>query len=129
MEPAVFDFWERVHAIREKDPRYRREAYEFVMRGLEHTTQRVVGQRRHVSGQELLRGLIDLARQDYGELAWAVFTEWGVTRIECRSWSGHPTAARLLTACGFRLEADLAGMPGSFCQYALILNHGEPACA
>ncbi len=82
MEPAVFDFWERVHAIREKDPRFRREAYEFVMRGLEHTTQRVVGQRRHVSGQELLRGLIDLARQDYGELAWAVFHEWGVTRSE-----------------------------------------------
>ena len=82
MEPAVFDFWERVHAIREKDPRFRREAYEFVMRGLEHTTQRVVGPRRHVSGQELLRGLIDLARQDYGELAWTVFNEWGVTRSE-----------------------------------------------
>ena len=59
MEPAVFDFWERVHAIREKDPRFRREAYEFVM-----------------------RGLIDLARQDYGELAWTVFNEWGVTRSE-----------------------------------------------
>jgi uncharacterized repeat protein (TIGR04138 family) len=82
MEPAVFDFWERVHAILERDPRYRREAYEFVMRGLEHTTQRVVGQRRHVSGQELLRGLIDLARHDYGELAWTVFREWGVSSSE-----------------------------------------------
>ena len=82
MEPAVFDFWERVDAIRERDPRFRREAYEFVMRGLEHTTQRVVGQRRHVSGQELLRGLVDLARHDYGELAWAVFREWGVTTSE-----------------------------------------------
>ena len=82
MEPAVFDFWERVHAIRERDPRFRREAYEFVMRGLEHTTQRIVGERRHVRGQELLRGLIDLARQDYGDLAWAVFNEWGVSRSE-----------------------------------------------
>lgn len=82
MEPAVFDFWEHVHAICERDPRFRREAYEFVMRGLEHTTQRVAGVRRHVSGQELLRGLIDLARQDYGELAWAVCTEWGVKRSE-----------------------------------------------
>jgi len=82
MEPAVFDFWERVDAIRERDPRFRRAAYEFVMRGLEHTTQRVAGQRRHVSGQELLRGLVDLARQDYGELAWAVFHEWGVSTSE-----------------------------------------------
>lgn len=82
MEPAVFDFWERVHAICERDPRFRREAYEFVMRGLEHTTQRVVGQRRHVSGQELLRGLIDLARHEFGDLAWAVLREWGVTRSE-----------------------------------------------
>ena len=82
MEPAVFDFWERVHAICVRDPRFRREAYEFAMRGLEHTTQRVVGQRRHVSGQELLRGLIDLARHEFGDLAWAVLREWGVTRSE-----------------------------------------------
>ena len=82
MEPAIDDFWERVHAICARDPRFRREAYEFVMRGLEHTTQRVVGQRRHVSGQELLRGLIDLARAEYGELAWTVFNEWGVSRSE-----------------------------------------------
>ena len=82
MEPAVFDFWERAHAIRERDPRFRREAYEFVMRGLEHTAQRIVGQRRHVGGQELLRGLVDLGRQDYGELAWAVYSEWGIERSE-----------------------------------------------
>jgi len=78
MEPPVFDFWEKVHAICDRDPRYRREAYEFVMRALEHTTTRVVGPRRHVSGQELLRGVVDLARQEYGELAWAVFREWGI---------------------------------------------------
>jgi uncharacterized repeat protein (TIGR04138 family) len=78
MEPPVFDFWEKVHAICDRDPRYRREAYEFTMRALEHTTTRVVGPRRHVSGQELLRGIVDLARQEYGELAWAVFREWGI---------------------------------------------------
>jgi uncharacterized repeat protein (TIGR04138 family) len=78
MEPPVFDFWERVHAICERDPRYRREAYEFVMHALDHTTSRVVGQRRHVTGQELLLGIVELARQEYGELAWAVFREWGI---------------------------------------------------
>jgi len=82
MEPPVFDFWEKVHAICERDPRYRREAYEFVMRALEHTTSRVVGQRRHVTGQELLRGIVDLARQEFGEMAWAVFLEWGIRSSE-----------------------------------------------
>ena len=78
MEPPVFDFWEKVHAICERDPRYRREAYEFVMRALDHTTSRVVGQRRHVSGQELLAGIVELARQEFGDMAWAVFREWGI---------------------------------------------------
>lgn len=82
MEPPVFDFWEKVHAICEQDPRFRREAYEFVMRALEHTTARVVGPRRHVSGQELLAGIVDLARQEFGDLAWTVFREWGITGSE-----------------------------------------------
>ena len=82
MEPPLFDFWEKVHAICERDARFRREAYEFVMRALEHTTARVIGPRRHVSGQELLAGVVELARQEFGDLAWTVFREWGVTRSE-----------------------------------------------
>jgi uncharacterized repeat protein (TIGR04138 family) len=82
MEPTVFDFWERVHAICERDPRFRREAYEFVIRGLDFTTSRIVGQRRHVTGQELLQGLVSLAKQEFGEMAWTVFNEWGVTASE-----------------------------------------------
>ncbi len=78
MEPTVSEFWERVHGIVESDPRFRREAYEFAMRALEHTTTRVIRQRRHVSGQELLSGVIDLAKQEFGDLAWTVFQEWGV---------------------------------------------------
>jgi uncharacterized repeat protein (TIGR04138 family) len=52
------------------------------MRALEHTTSRIVGQRRHISGQELLRGLVELAREEFGELAWTVFHEWGIGRSE-----------------------------------------------
>ena len=47
----------------------------------------------------------------------------GVTRAECRSWSGHPTAGRLLAAIGFHLEARLPGFAGGgvdFDQYAWI---------
>jgi hypothetical protein len=35
--------------------------------------------------------------------------ETGIHRIEARSWAGHPTASRLLTAIGFAHEADLPG--------------------
>lgn len=45
----------------------------------------------------------------------------GVARCECRSWAGHPTAARLLTHVGFRFEAHLPGFAGGaivFDQYA-----------
>lgn len=38
---------------------------------------------------------------------WAA--EFGLHRIEARSWAGHPTASRFLTGCGFRREATLAG--------------------
>jgi len=82
MEPALTEFWNRVHDIVDRDPRFRREAYEFVMRAIEYTTQRVVGQTRHVTGQELLRGIVDLGRLDCGDLAWTVFAEWGITRSE-----------------------------------------------
>jgi len=35
--------------------------------------------------------------------------KYRLTRLEARSWSAHPTGARLLTAMGFRREADLPG--------------------
>ncbi len=39
----------------------------------------------------------------------AFAAETGINRIEARSWAGHPTASRLLTALGFAHEADLPG--------------------
>jgi hypothetical protein len=54
--------------------------------------------------------------------AWPGYcAERGVTRAECRSWTGHPTAFRLLEHIGFRLEAVLRGFGGGeavFAQYA-----------
>ncbi len=74
------------------------------------------------------RALARLTRLIAGELPDRA-AEWGVSRIEVRSWTHHPTAARLLTACGFRLETKLAGMPAPYAQYAWTLDHGEPPCA
>jgi uncharacterized repeat protein (TIGR04138 family) len=77
-------FWDVVDEIREADGRYRREAYGFLMAALGVTVQRLPEERRrdaarrHLSGGELLEGLVLLARREFGELAPTVFAEWGV---------------------------------------------------
>ena len=77
-------FWDTVDRIRETEPRYRREAYGFVVAALGVTVQALPPerlsdpQRRHLSGQELLRGLVRLGRREFGLLAPMVFHEWGI---------------------------------------------------
>jgi uncharacterized repeat protein (TIGR04138 family) len=77
-------FWDAVDGIREQEPRYRREAYGFVVAALGVTVQALPPERladpalRHLTGGELLRGLVGLARQEFGVLAPTVFREWGV---------------------------------------------------
>lgn len=84
MSPGESPFWDVVDAIRESDGRYRREAYGFVVAALEAVVcalpadRRADPQRRHLSGQELLRGVAALARREFGPLAPAVFEEWGL---------------------------------------------------
>ena len=86
MSPSEVPFWEAVDRVRALQPRYRREAYGFLMVALGHVVEglsperRDDPQRRHVSGQELLAGVIDLARAEFGMLAPMVFREWGVER-------------------------------------------------
>jgi uncharacterized repeat protein (TIGR04138 family) len=69
-------FFDIVDELRESDPRYRREAYLFVMQALDRTVS-LLPSKRHVSGQELLRGVVELARDQYGPLAHTVLQEWG----------------------------------------------------
>jgi uncharacterized repeat protein (TIGR04138 family) len=77
-------FWDAVDRIRDLDPRYRREAYGFVMAALSWTVHALPQERlndparRHLSGQELLRGVVALARQEFGVMAPMVFQEWGL---------------------------------------------------
>jgi len=81
-------FWDIVDALRKRDPGYRREAYGFVVAALGVTVQRLPAQRRadpehrHLSGGELIEGVIGLARTEFGDLADVVFREWGMTRGE-----------------------------------------------
>jgi uncharacterized repeat protein (TIGR04138 family) len=74
-----------------RDPRYPLEAYEFVFAALTHT-QRLLGRNpspepgkeesHHVSGQQLLAGVRDLALREFGLLARTVFRMWGINQTD-----------------------------------------------
>lgn len=79
----------KLEEIIRSDPRYTREAYEFVYAALAHT-QRLLGRvpteiasgegEYHVSGPQLLEGIRDLALREYGLMARTVFHLWGIDR-------------------------------------------------
>jgi uncharacterized repeat protein (TIGR04138 family) len=74
------------------DPRYPVEAYQFVLDALTHT-QKSLNRRtpsresateleKHISGAELLAGVCELAKEEFGFLAKVVFRQWGVLRTD-----------------------------------------------
>lgn len=74
-----------------RDPRYAYEAYEFVFDALAHSQKLLgrlprpeagaeAGPNHHVSGPELLAGVRDLARREFGLMARVVLRMWGITR-------------------------------------------------
>lgn len=82
--PALMD-------VARRDPRYPVEAYEFVLEALEHTqkllhrrppSETIGGREHHVSGPELLEGVRDLARQEFGLMARVVFHLWGIDQTD-----------------------------------------------
>ncbi len=79
------NFWQAVEQIREKDPRFKPQAYALVMESLDFTL-RSLGERRHVSATELLRGLCDHAKERYGLLAYTVIGSWGIASAKDVGW-------------------------------------------
>jgi uncharacterized repeat protein (TIGR04138 family) len=71
------DFYQEVEGITRKDPRYKADAYEFVMQAL-WFTQKKLKQQADVSGRELLEGIRDFALDQYGPMARAVLEHWGI---------------------------------------------------
>ncbi len=79
--------------IVQRDPRFAYEAYEFIFDALNHS-QHLLGysandnnsegncHRQHVTGAQLLYGLCDYARQEFGLLAKVVFHHWGIYRTD-----------------------------------------------
>jgi len=75
------DFYQIVEDICEKDKRYKPDSYEFVTQAL-HFTQGKLKRASHINGVELLEGIREFAIQQYGPMARAVLTHWGITKTE-----------------------------------------------
>ena len=67
----------KLEGICRKDPRYKPEAYLFVLAGL-HFTVGQLAEPRHITGQELLQGLRVYGLDQFGPLTTQVFEHWGI---------------------------------------------------
>ena len=63
------------------DTRYKLEAYLFIMNGLEFYLT-MLGEKRHVTGQELSKGLLLFAHKQFGPLARSVLRHWGINKTD-----------------------------------------------
>jgi len=70
---------ELLQQVIDKDPRYALEAYLFVLEALFYARKKL-NKEGHVTGQELLEGIKDLASQRYGLMAKTVLEHWGIKR-------------------------------------------------
>ncbi|HLQ59302.1 MAG TPA: Minf_1886 family protein [Gemmatimonadales bacterium] len=67
--------------IRRRDGKYNERAYVFVLAALEFAQTRLPA-RRHLSGGELAWACRDFALEQFGMLASAVLTHWGIHATE-----------------------------------------------
>uniref|UniRef100_A0A7V0Z776 Uncharacterized protein n=1 Tax=candidate division WOR-3 bacterium TaxID=2052148 RepID=A0A7V0Z776_UNCW3 len=65
--------------ILEKDPRYRLEAYIFVLEALYYAREKFKVE-KHISGKQLLEGIKELGLKRFGLLTKMVFEHWGVKK-------------------------------------------------
>jgi uncharacterized repeat protein (TIGR04138 family) len=75
-------FQETVSEICKKDARYQPDAYFFLIEALDVTVKDIRKNQpehgRHVSGKELLNGIKTYAIEEFGPMAFTVFSEWGI---------------------------------------------------
>jgi uncharacterized repeat protein (TIGR04138 family) len=66
---------------RGRDTRYKLQAYNFILNGLDFYRTKV-GERRHFTGQELSHGLLEFAQAQFGPLARRTLAHWGVNSTD-----------------------------------------------
>jgi uncharacterized repeat protein (TIGR04138 family) len=60
---------------------YEAEAYTFVLGAVDHC-QKVMKEKRHISGRELLLGIRDYGIREYGPMTKEVFDHWGIRKTD-----------------------------------------------
>lgn len=85
MQPIQLD--SAIASIIKVDDRFQPGAFFLVREALDFTVERLAqeneGEKRHVTGRELLAGFRDYALQEYGPMAATLLDDWGITR--CRN--------------------------------------------
>lgn len=66
-----------LHWLQTQDRKYHPNAYRFVLEALKYS-QRHFERPRHVTGRELLAGISELAKKEFGPFVLTVFEEWGI---------------------------------------------------
>lgn len=72
-------FLKKIETLVEKDPSYKFEAYTFVLAAL-HDTVSGLKEPRHITGQELARGISQYALDQFGPMAMTVLHHWGIRK-------------------------------------------------
>jgi len=84
MQRIQFDV--AVRSITKEDRRYEADGYHFLRDALDHTIKSLrkdeLIEHRHVSGPELLEGIVEFAVAKYGPMAVAVLESWGMREGE-----------------------------------------------
>ncbi|MCG8599538.1 MAG: hypothetical protein MI807_05305 [Verrucomicrobiales bacterium] len=84
MEKPNFD--EAVKMIAGQGAVYKPDGYHFLREALDHTVNQLrkdeLIEHRHVSGPELLTGIIEYALKEFGSMAVAVLESWGIATGE-----------------------------------------------
>ncbi len=72
---------ETLRELHEMCKPYTVEAFGFVLEALEFTQEKL-RRRRHVTGRELLDGIVKFGKESYGPMALSVFEHWGIQSTE-----------------------------------------------
>jgi uncharacterized repeat protein (TIGR04138 family) len=82
MTPPSDTFPADIEKLCTRDSRYAADAYFFLVEALNTTTKKHLKENpnrdRHVTGQELSEGIRDVALEEFGPMAYTVFSEWGI---------------------------------------------------
>lgn len=80
MEKPNFD--EAIKNIVDEDDSYKPDGFQFLRDALDHTVsslrQDELIEHRHVTGPELLEGIVEYGLKEYGPMAVAVMESWGI---------------------------------------------------